>query len=117
MAADIQDSLGFETLTPDATTPVKLTVPKDEYGFNRQCIAYIECAKLVDSDTKGNVGVRWTDNGTAPTTKIGMELNPGDKFSTCVGLSKIQFIGVATNSRINVRYAPYPNAATLMPPS
>lgn len=107
--ADASPSYGFETITPTTTTPSRpLKVPKDDVGSPLPCVANIECAKLVDSNTKGNVAVRYTDDGTTPTTVIGLELSPGDKLVTCVGVSQLQFVGVANNARINIRYSPWP---------
>ena len=109
---DASISMGYETIIPSNSTPSRpVKFPVDQYsGGPIPCVANIECAKLVDSNSKGNVGVRWTDDGSVPTTVNGMELNPGDKIQTCVGVSQLQFIGVAANSRVNIRYSPWPPA-------
>lgn len=101
--------LGSEVLTPDATTPVALTkIP----GLGSQpCIAIFQCALLVDSNSKGNVAIRFSDDPNIPPTaeSVGMELSPGQSFRTACDLTKFKFIGIAINSRINVRYEAYPS--------
>lgn len=100
--------LGYEVLTPDASTPVKLQqVP----GLGQTpCIATIQCALVADSSSKGGVAIRFSDDpNMSPTSDHGMELNPGQSFMTACDLTKFSFIGTATNSRINVRYESYPS--------
>lgn len=103
--AQTENSLGMEYLFPDATTPLTLTkVPSNN------CIAIIQCAKVVDGNTKGNVAVRFTDDGSVPTANVGYELSPGDTYITTCGIDRMKFIGVAVNARINVLYQPHPTS-------
>lgn len=110
---------GQEALILDNTTVKKLAnLPRNADGSLIPCVAHIQCAKQVDSNTKGNVAVRFTNDGvTAPTaTLVGFEINPGDiPFVTCSNLDQMQFIGVANNARINVWYSPYPQALNMYP--
>ena len=48
--------------------------------------------------------VRWRDDGTAPTSSIGMLLAVGDEFTYQGDLTKIQFIEVTSSAVLNVSY-------------
>ena len=117
--ANAEVAYGQETLILSNTTPSKLQqLPRDGNGSLIPCVAHLQVSKLVDSNGKGNVAVRWTCDGiTTPTaTLVGYEMNPGDlPLVTCSNLDQMQFIGVAANARINVWYSPYPQAINMYP--
>lgn len=50
-------------------------------------------------------GVRWRDDGTAPTATVGMPLSAGQEFQyTVVDFSKIQFIQSSAGAILNVSF-------------
>ncbi len=51
--------------------------------------------------------VRWRDDGTAPTSTVGMLMNVGDILTydgTVVALTALRFIEVAASAKLNVSY-------------
>ena len=48
--------------------------------------------------------VRWRDDGTAPTSTVGMLLKTGVIFQYDGDLSKIKFIETAGSAKVNVSY-------------
>jgi hypothetical protein len=48
--------------------------------------------------------VRWRDDGTDPTSTVGMLLVVGDEFSYQGDLTKIKFIEVTAGAELNVSY-------------
>jgi hypothetical protein len=68
-----------------------LTVP----ATARQCIVYVETAN-----------VRWTIDGTTPTSSVGHLLVSGQdvKFSGSAIMSNLQFFGVASTATLTVSY-------------
>jgi hypothetical protein len=83
--------LGYQQLTSlSASTP--LTVPATAQT------AIIEC------DSVAAKGVRWRDDGVAPTATVGMELLPGASFTYVGTLSSLRFIEVSSSAKLNVSY-------------
>ncbi len=99
----IERSLGIEYVFPD-------TVSTLQHVPSGPCFAIIQCALLVDSNGKGNVAVRFTDDGTTPSSDVGFELSPGQTYKTVCSVDALQFIGVANDARLNVKYEPFPSA-------
>lgn len=58
-------------------------------------------AALVTVET---AGVRWRDDGTAPTATIGMPLSAGQSFTYYGNLSAIQFIAQSGSPTLDVSY-------------
>lgn len=56
---------------------------------------------LIQVETQG---VRYRDDGTAPTAAIGMLLNAGDTLEYTGDLSAIRFIEVLASAKLNVSY-------------
>jgi hypothetical protein len=56
---------------------------------------------LITPDTNG---VRWRDDGTAPTSSVGMPLAAGVTLQYDGDLSKIQFIESTASAVLNVSY-------------
>lgn len=48
--------------------------------------------------------VRWRDDGTDPTTSVGMSLSAGDTLTYDGSLPKIKFIEVAASAKLNVSF-------------
>lgn len=48
--------------------------------------------------------IRWRDDGTAPTTTVGMPVSSGQDFQYTGDFSKIQFIQQTASATINVSY-------------
>lgn len=48
--------------------------------------------------------VRWRDDGTNPTTTVGMVLNPGENLLYNGNLGAIKFIEVTASAKLNVSY-------------
>jgi len=51
-----------------------------------------------------STGVRWRDDGTAPTSTVGMPLAVGVPLQYDGDLTKIQFIEQSASSKLNVSY-------------
>jgi hypothetical protein len=49
-------------------------------------------------------GVRWRDDGTAPTGTIGMLLNAGEELDYDGKVANLQFIQTAPTATLNVAY-------------
>lgn len=58
-------------------------------------------AALITVET---AGVRWRDDGSAPTASVGMPLTAGQSFTYYGNLSAIQFIAVSGSPTVNVSY-------------
>lgn len=54
--------------------------------------------------------LRYTDDGTNPTTTRGMQLFPGGSFTYNGDLTKLKFIDSATGGILNVLYYAVPSA-------
>ena len=113
MAAEpVSKTLGFEVLgVATALTSARslASLPVDGASNRIRCVAICQCAKSVDSGTKGNVAVRWRNDGTAPPADVGMELQPGEVLEIDCDLANLQFIGVNSNAKVNVTYVTYPS--------
>lgn len=110
MTEPIGNGLGFEQLGVSDALTSALGLASLPSG---KVMALIQCAKSVDSGTKGNVAVRWRNDGVDPTVNIGQELQPGESILLASGLSSLKFIGVSSNAKVNVTYfswSPYVNA-------
>lgn len=88
--------LGYQQLT-SLGTAVTLTIPKDASGVPAG-------AALIECDSAAGIGVRYRDDGTAPTATVGMELLPGAATPYVGDLSKLQFIQVSATAKLNVLY-------------
>ena len=104
MAEAIGRGLGFEHLgVASALTSAKglTSIPSGKV------VALCQCAKTVDAGSKGNVAVRWRNDGTDPTADIGHELQPGEQILIATGLQSLKFIGTNSNAKVNVTYLPW----------
>ena len=88
--------LGYQQIT-DLSSAVSLTVPqKDLSGLaGTPRIAII---------TPEGQGVRWRDDGVAPTASVGMPLAAGVTLQYDGDLSQIQFIQQSATAKLNITY-------------
>lgn len=88
--------MGYQQIT-SLSAAASLTVPVlDQTGLNqRPTIA------LIVPETQG---VRWRDDGTAPTASVGMPLAAGVAFQYDGDLTKIKFIEQAASAKLNISY-------------
>jgi hypothetical protein len=96
MQKQITSIYGYQQIT-SLTSATGLTVPaRDISGLiGSPVTAYIRC------ETQG---VRWRDDGIAPTASVGFPLSPGDVLEYDGDLKKIQFIQQAASATLNVVY-------------
>jgi hypothetical protein len=80
--------LGYEQVT-SLSSAAGLTPPEG---------ARLALIQAQDQDT------RWRDDGTNPTTTVGMNLIAGAELSYSGNLAKIKFIEVAASAKLNVSY-------------
>lgn len=109
--------LGFEVLgVASALTSAQGlgSIPVDAASNRVRCLAHIQCAKSVDTGTKGNVAVRYRLDGTAPTVDVGQELQPGQTLELDCSLAAFSAIGVAANAKLNVTYYSWGNMTHVM---
>ena len=92
----ITSVMGYQQIT-DLSSAVSLTVPqKDLSGLaGTPRIAII---------TPEGQGVRWRDDGVAPTASVGMPLAAGVTLQYDGDLSQIQFIQQSATAKLNITY-------------
>ena len=92
----VTSSLGYQQIT-SLSSAQSLTVPtRDKLGnYQMATIA------LITPETQG---VRWRDDGTAPTSTVGMPLAAGVTLQYDGDLSKIQFIEQTAGAKLNISY-------------
>jgi hypothetical protein len=81
---------GFQQITT-LSSATSLTVPANSRAAIVQCTAQ---------------NVRWRDDGTNPTTTIGMQLKAGSEYTFLYigGLSAIKFIEETASAVLNISY-------------
>lgn len=92
----VTSCIGYQQIT-SLSAAATLTVPTtDKNGlFQKPTFALIIC------ETQG---VRWRDDGTAPTASVGMPLSAGIPLQYDGDLTKIQFIEQAASAKLNISY-------------
>lgn len=92
----ITSCMGYQQIT-SLSAAANLTVPVlDSTGLNqRPTIAMI---------TPETQGVRWRDDGTAPTATVGMPLAAGVTLQYDGDLTKIKFIEQTASAKLNISY-------------
>lgn len=92
----ITTRLGYQQIAT-LTSAQSLTVPtRDVNGLSvKPSIA------LITPETQG---VRWRDDGTAPTASVGMPLAAGVTLQYDGDLTKIQFIEQTASAKLNISY-------------
>jgi hypothetical protein len=88
--------LGYQQIT-SLSAASGLTVPTQapDGSFQKPTFA------LIVAETQG---VRWRDDGTAPTASVGMPLAAGVPLQYDGDLNKIQFIEQAASAKLNISY-------------
>ena len=88
--------MGYQQIT-NLTSAVNLTVPVlDPTGLNQK-----PTIALITPETKG---VRWRDDGIAPTGSVGMPLAAGVTLQYDGDLTKIKFIEDDSGAILNISY-------------
>lgn len=89
--------LGYAQDTSISTASNLPSIPTTDKQGNKQAptIAVITC----ETNT-----VRWRDDGTAPTTSVGMPLAAGTPFIYDGDIPNIKFIDTSTGAILNVSY-------------
>jgi hypothetical protein len=91
--------LGYQQiLTAGLVTAATLTVPAQTKATNGQPTAYAVI------QNNGTASIRWRDDGTAPTTTIGMVLPAGSELDYTGDISLIQFIQVSSGAELDITY-------------
>jgi hypothetical protein len=88
--------LGYQQIT-DLSSAVGLTVPTLAPDGSNQKPTFA----LIICETQG---VRWRDDGTAPTASVGMPLAAGVPLQYDGDLNKIKFIQQSASAKLNVSY-------------
>lgn len=87
---------GYQQIT-SLSSAAGLTVPTtDKQGNLRQ-----PTFALIVAETQG---VRWRDDGTAPTASVGMPLAVGVPLQYDGDLTNIKFIETAASAKLNISY-------------
>lgn len=88
--------IGYQQIT-SLSSAQSLTVPLlDKTGLNQK-----PTFALITPETQG---VRWRDDGVAPTASVGMPLAAGVTLQYDGDLNKIQFIEQAGSAKLNISY-------------
>lgn len=92
----ITSIMGYQQIT-SLSSAATLTVPStDVHGLvGTPTFAIIRC------ETQG---VRWRDDGVAPTASVGMPMTVGDVLVYDGDLKRIQFIEQTASAKLNVSY-------------
>ena len=92
----ITSVMGYQQIT-DLNSAAKLTVPQKDL----QGLAGTPRIAIITPETKG---VRWRDDGVAPTASAGMPLAAGVTLQYDGDLSQIQFIQQEASAKLNITY-------------
>jgi hypothetical protein len=88
--------LGYQQIT-DLSASIGLTIPTLAPDGSNQKPTFA----LIICETQG---VRWRDDGTAPTASVGMPLAAGVPLQYDGDLNKIRFIQQTASAKLNVSY-------------
>lgn len=92
----VTSCMGYQQIT-SLSSAATLTVPAtDKNGLSAK-----PTLAVIVPETQA---VRWRDDGTAPTSSVGMPLAVGQPLEYDGDLSKIQFIEQSASAKINVSY-------------
>jgi hypothetical protein len=93
----ITSCMGYQQIT-SLSTAQNLTIPETDPSTGLRAMPTIA---LITPETQG---VRWRDDGTAPTASIGMPLAAGVTLQYDGDLKKIRFIEQAASAKLNISY-------------
>ncbi len=85
--------LGYQQITSLSTTTA-LTVPADASGRKASIC-------IISTQTQG---VRWRDDGTAPTASVGYPLLVGSEMTYQGALERLKFIETSASATLNICY-------------
>jgi len=92
----ITSVLGYQQITT-LTAATALTVPiRDVNGLS--------CQPAIAIITPETQGVRWRDDGVAPTSSVGMPLAAGVTLQYDGDITKIRFIEKSASAKLNITY-------------
>lgn len=92
----ITSLLGYQQIT-SLSSATALTVPQKD-------IAGLAGSPRIAIITPETQGVRWRDDGVAPTASVGMPLAAGVTLQYDGDLTKIQFIEQTGGAKLNITY-------------
>lgn len=89
--------LGYQQIT-SLSAAAGLTVPLKDPATGEQMMP---TRVVIIPETQA---VRWRDDGTSPTSSVGMPLAVGQPLEYDGDMNKIKFIEVTTSAKLNVAY-------------
>jgi hypothetical protein len=92
----ITTRLGYQQIAT-LTSATALTVPLTDVNG-------LSCRPTIALITPETQGVRWRDDGTAPSASVGMPLAAGVTLQYDGDLTKIQFIEQTASAKLNISY-------------
>ena len=92
----ITTRLGYQQIT-SLSSAAALTVPATDVNG-------LSCRPSIALITPETQGVRWRDDGTAPSASVGMPLAAGVTLQYDGDLTKIQFIEQTATAKLNISY-------------
>lgn len=92
----ITTRLGYQQIT-SLSSAASLTVPSTD-------VQGLACKPSIAMITPETQGVRWRDDGVAPTASVGMPLAAGTTLQYDGDLTKIQFIEQTASAKLNISY-------------
>lgn len=92
--SDTTNCLGYQQIASGLNAANSLTLPTHPTGITPSRV-------LITPEAQA---VRWRDDGTAPTSTVGMPLAVGDTLEYDGNLNKIQFIEQAASAKLNISY-------------
>ena len=92
----ITTRLGYQQIT-SLSSATSLTVPQVDLNG-------LSCKPSLALITAESQGVRWRDDGVAPTASVGMPLASGATLQYDGDLTKIRFIEQTASAKLNISY-------------
>ena len=92
----ITSVMGYQQIT-NLSSATKLTVPQRDLNG----LVGTPRIAIITPETQG---VRWRDDGTAPSASVGMPLAAGVTLQYDGDLTQIQFIEQAASAKLNITY-------------
>jgi len=97
MIKDITSCMGYQQIV-GAAASTGLTIPTTDPVTGLKAIP-IQAVIICE-----NQGIRWRDDGTAPTASVGMPIAVGTVFVYDGDLNRLRFIQQAATATINIGY-------------
>jgi len=89
----IRRQLGYQQISAATlAAATKITMPTSVVPTNPGGYSQQTAVGLAIIQNNGTGAVRWRDDGTAPTSTVGMVLNPGAELDYTGDIANIQFI-------------------------